>query len=83
MLRQCRARSLAEPGDNVDNTIWYSCLLDQFAEAEGGVEESAPQVSARSRILLRVRGPVFHAAIMIGKFQGMIWPTTPTGSRSV
>ena len=28
-------------------------------------------------------GPSFHAAISSGKFQGMIWPTTPTGSCSV
>ena len=28
-------------------------------------------------------GPSFHAAIKNGKFHGMIWPTTPTGSRSV
>ena len=25
-------------------------------------------------------GPHFHACISSGKFQGMIWPTTPTGS---
>ncbi len=28
-------------------------------------------------------GPSFHAAISSGKFQGMICPTTPTGSFSV
>ena len=28
-------------------------------------------------------GPHFHASISSGKFQGMIWPTTPTGCRSV
>ena len=28
-------------------------------------------------------GPSFHDAISSGKFHGMIWPTTPTGSRSV
>jgi len=28
-------------------------------------------------------GASFQAAIISGKFQGMIWPTTPTGSRSV
>ena len=28
-------------------------------------------------------GPSFHAAINKGKFHGMIWPTTPTGSRTV
>ena len=28
-------------------------------------------------------GASFHAAIMSGKFQGMIWPTTPIGSRKV
>jgi len=28
-------------------------------------------------------GPSFHAAISSGKFQGMICPTTPIGSRSV
>ncbi len=27
-------------------------------------------------------GPSFHAAISSGKFQGITWPTTPTGSRS-
>ena len=26
-------------------------------------------------------GAIFHTAISSGKFQGMIWPTTPTGSR--
>jgi hypothetical protein len=25
-------------------------------------------------------GASFHVAIRIGKFQGMIWPTTPSGS---
>ena len=28
-------------------------------------------------------GAIFHAAINNGKFQEMIWPTTPTGSRAV
>ena len=28
-------------------------------------------------------GPSFQAAMRSGKFHGMIWPTTPTGSRSV
>ena len=28
-------------------------------------------------------GPHFQAVISIGKFQGMICPTTPTGSRCV
>ena len=28
-------------------------------------------------------GPSFQAAISRGKFQGMICPTTPTGSRTV
>src|SRR6202044_883269 len=28
-------------------------------------------------------GASFQAAIVSGKFQGMIWPTTPTGSRNV
>ena len=28
-------------------------------------------------------GAIFQAAIRSGKFQGMIWPQTPTGSRSV
>ncbi len=26
-------------------------------------------------------GAIFHAAISSGKFHGMIWPTTPSGSR--
>ena len=28
-------------------------------------------------------GAIFHAAISSGKFHGMIWPQTPTGSLSV
>ena len=28
-------------------------------------------------------GPSFQAAMSSGKFHGMIWPTTPTGSRRV
>ena len=28
-------------------------------------------------------GAIFHAAISSGKFHGMIWPHTPTGSFSV
>ena len=28
-------------------------------------------------------GPHFQASIRSGKFQGMIWPTTPTGWRRV
>ena len=28
-------------------------------------------------------GPSFQAAMRSGKFHGMIWPHTPTGSRSV
>jgi len=28
-------------------------------------------------------GAIFHAAISSGKFHGMIWPTTPTGPRTV
>jgi hypothetical protein len=28
-------------------------------------------------------GASFHAAARIGKFHGMIWAATPTGSRSV
>ena len=28
-------------------------------------------------------GASFQVAIMIGEFQGMIWPTTPIGSRTV
>ena len=27
-----------------------------------------------------IAGASFHAAIRIGKFHGMIWPTTPSGS---
>ena len=27
-----------------------------------------------------IAGASFHTAISIGKFQGMIWPTTPSGS---
>jgi len=26
-------------------------------------------------------GPIFQLVNMMGKFQGAIWPTTPTGSR--
>ena len=35
----------------------------------------------RMRVLPQARaGPHFHACMSSGKFQGMIWPTTPIGS---
>ena len=38
----------------------------------------------RTRVLPAARaGATFHAAIISGKFHGMIAPTTPTGSRRV
>ena len=57
-----------------------SCSSSPRRSADSGVCSAGlsttvqPQASA---------GPSFHAAISSGKFHGMIWPTTPTGSRSV
>ncbi len=77
---QRRARR-AVAGDDVDHARREAGFHDQFAETrwrESGVCSAGfstivqPAVSA---------GAIFHTAIISGKFQGMIWPTTPTGSR--
>jgi hypothetical protein len=79
--RERRAGDLAEARQDVDH-----------ARGTPASSRSSPSRSARQRGLVgrlehdgaaRREGPSFQAAISSGKFQGMIWPTTPTGSRSV
>ena len=77
---QRRAGGLAEAGDDVDHPVGEAGLHRQLAQTEAvsGV------CSAGFRTIVQPAasaGPHFQATISIGKFQGMIWPTTPTGSR--
>ena len=82
VLHQGVAGGLAEAGDDVDDPGGEAGLQRQLAEPEagqrgllGGLETTVqPAASA---------GPHFQATISIGKFQGMICPATPTGSRLV
>ena len=77
------AGGFAVAGNDVHDAIGNAGFLNQFAEAErrersllGGLQHDRCSPSASA-------GPSFHAAISSGKFHGMIWPTTPTGSRTV
>ena len=53
-------------------------MIFASSSAEHGVS-----VAGLSTTVLPVAsaGPIFHTAIMSGKFHGMIWPQTPNGSR--
>ena len=78
---QRRAGGLAEAGYDVDHAI-----------REAGFRHSSPSRRADSGVCsagfsttvqpVASAGPSFQAAISSGKFHGMIWPTTPTGSRT-
>ena len=80
--RQSRARRLAVSRDDVDHAIREPGFHNQLAQTQRGERRLLgrlqhychPEASA---------GASFHAAINSGKFHGIIWPTTPTGSRSV
>src|SRR5580700_4616170 len=74
--------SLAEPGQDVDDAVREAGFLDHWPrrDALSGV------CSAGFRTMVQPAasaGAIFQAAIISGKFHGMIWPTTPTGSRKV
>ena len=82
VVRRERRAGVAEAGHDVDHPCGQPGLLHELAEAQrrqrrllGGLQHHGqPAASA---------GPSFHAAISSGKFHGMIWPTTPTGSLRV
>ena len=77
-----RAGGLTEAGDDVDDAVGKpaSCASSAMRSAVSGVCSAGfsttvyPAASA---------GPHFQPRISSGKFQGMICPTTPTGSRRV
>ena len=57
-----------------------SCSSSPRRSAESGVCSAGLSTTVQPQART---GPSFQAAISSGKFQGMICPTTPTGSRSV
>jgi hypothetical protein len=80
MLRQRLACRLAEACDDVDHAVRNPGFLDQLRKAESGVCSAGLSMIVQPAASA---GAIFQAAIISGKFQGIIWPTTPTGSRSV
>jgi len=60
----------------------HAGLGDEAGQAQRGQRGLLGRLEHHGVALVSA-GPSFHAAISSGKFHGMIWPTTPTGSRSV
>ncbi len=52
-------------------------MIFASSSAEQGVSEAGLSTSV---FPVHSAGPIFHTAIMSGKFHGMIWPQTPIGS---
>ncbi len=77
-----RARGLAEARDDVDDAVRQAGFEQQFAEPQGGKRGLLGYLendgAARGE-----GGASFQAAIGSGKFQRMIWTTTPIGSGHV
>ena len=73
---------LAEAGDDVDHAVGQPASATSSARrsADSGVCSAGLSTTV---LPVASAGPSFQAAISSGKFHGMIWPTTPTGSRSV
>ena len=64
--------TLMTPGGTTSSMTSISLRIDQGVGEAGLMTEQLPAASA---------GASFQAAIRIGKLNGMIWPTTPSGSR--
>jgi hypothetical protein len=80
--REGGAGRLAEPGDNVDHTVGKSGLGHDLGQVEGRQWRLLGRLED-DRFPVARAGPSFQAAMRSGKFHGMIWPTTPIGSRNV
>ena len=61
-------------GSDVREMISASAHTEPGTRSAGLITTQLPNASA---------GAIFHAGIAIGKFQGVIMPTTPTGSRVI
>ena len=63
--------TLITPGGTISSSSSISLRIDHGVGLAGLTTVQFPAASA---------GAIFHAAIRIGKLNGMIWPTTPSGS---
>ena len=63
--------TLMTPGGTTSPMTSISFRIDHGVGLAGLITEQLPAASA---------GASFHAAISSGKLNGMIWPTTPSGS---
>src|SRR5271165_1395209 len=72
----------AVPGDDVDDACGNPAfsISSPSRRAERGVCSAGLSTTVQPAASA---GPSFQAAISSGKFHGIIWPTTPTGSRRV
>ena len=82
MSGQRGARGLAVAGDDVHHALGEAGFHDQLAETQRRKRRLLRRLQD-DRAAAASAGPSFHAAISRGKFQGMICPATPTGSRCV
>ena len=79
---QRRAGRFAQAGNDVDHALGEAGLFDQLAQPAALSGVCSAGLSTTVQPAARA-GPSFQAAINSGKFQGMICPTTPIGSRAV
>lgn len=76
---ECRARDLAAPREDVDDTRWDAGFQDKLAEAKGGKWRLLCWLEATVHPAARA-GASFQAHRISGKFHAITAATTPTGS---
>ncbi len=81
----CGERSaclLAEPGDDVDHAFGNAGFEAQLGQPQSAVRGVCSAGLSTTVLPNASAGATFHAAMIRGKFQGMMPPHTPSGSRS-
>ena len=79
MLRERRARLDAEAVDDVDDTGRQQ-VADDLEEEQDRLAGVCSAGLSTTQLPAARAGASFHVAMRIGKFHGMICPTTPSGS---
>jgi hypothetical protein len=77
--REGVADSLSVAVDDVDDTVGEASLLDELGHVLSSEGVSSEGLMTMVQPTARA-GASFQANMRRGKFQGMIWPATPTGS---
>ena len=77
------AHLLAEPVYDVDDALWRAQLAEE-GSTKRGVSSGVSSAGLNTTVLPQTSaGAIFQVGIAIGKFHGVITPTTPTGIRTL